>query len=178
MGNPQRYETELTVIENDKLQFQFESAGKTSIVKVIEYSFVVSVGNRHVYNLGFGDYRDGTLIDDVNSNNGDVFDVFYTVLLTVPIFFEKRPDNVIIVSGSDSRTEFMEACRERCRKKCNGGKCKNENRRIRIYRWFIDKNFETLSKDYVFFGRMEAGEPFVQYVPKNLYRDVLIYKKW
>nr|WP_233244156.1 hypothetical protein [Brumimicrobium oceani] len=70
-------------------QFIFESKGVRTIVKAIEYSFIRNISGRKVYNLGFGDFNEksGLLIDDINSNNGDMRKVFNTVLNTIPIFF-------------------------------------------------------------------------------------------
>ncbi len=136
-----------------KLQFFFESDGEVSIVKAIEYSIISFIGGVPVFNLGFGDYdeENDTILDDVNSNNGDVYTVFNTVLNTVPDFFSIYPDSVIMVGGSDSHEDFQTLCKKTCKKKC-GEICKNAKRRIKIYRHFVDKNYKELCEEYIFFG--------------------------
>ncbi len=178
MNNLPTYNTQQTT-EEIKIQFLFESVGVKTIVKAIEYSPVMVLGSRTVYNLGFGDFDEalGTIIDDVNSNNGDMRIVFNTVLSTVPMFFAKNEDAVIIVSGSDSQDEYINDCLPTCKKKCVDY-CKNYQRRIKTYRYYVDKNFEDLSVDYIFFGRNKSkANTFVQYIPNNHYDDILVYKK-
>ncbi|WP_291131772.1 DUF6934 family protein [Flavobacterium sp. UBA7682] len=178
MNNLPSYKAEKTA-EEIKIQYLFESVGTKNIIKAIEYTPVTVMGGRTVYNLGFGDYDEalGTIIDDVNSNNGDMYIVFNTVLSTVPMFFEKNEDSVIIVSGSDSHNEFINNCLPTCKKKCIN-ECKNYQRRIKTYRYYVNKNFEQLSEEYIFFGRNIAkANTFVQYIPDNHYDDILVYKK-
>lgn len=162
-----------------KLQYFFESTGNQSIIKVIEYAVIDIIGNRSVFNLGFGDYDEitGTVLDDVTSNNGDMYTVFNTVLATIPEFFSAFPDAVIMVGGSDSHIEFRNSCMLTCTKKCDDD-CKNEKRRIRIYRYYVDRNFEDLCVDYIFFGRnKDTSNTFVQYIPNVDYDEILVYKK-
>ena len=145
MNNLPIYNTEQTA-EEIKTQYLFESVGEKTIIKAIEYTPIANMGGRTVYNLGFGDYDEalGTIVDDVNSNNGDIYIVFNTVLSTVPMFFAINEDVVIIVSGSDSHDEFINDCLPTCKKKCVEH-CKNYQRRIKTYRYYVDKNFEELS---------------------------------
>lgn len=164
---------------NSKIQYLFESVGIKTLIKAIEYTPVAKLSGRTVFNLGFGDFDEnlGTIVDDINSNNGDIYIVFNTVLSTVPMFFENNKDAVIIVSGSDSNDDFATNCKLTCKKKCESN-CKNYQRRIKTYRYFVDKNFEELSQDYIFFGRIKAkSDSFVQYIPKHEYEDILVYKK-
>lgn len=178
MNNLPIYNTEKTS-EEIKTQYLFESVGKKTIIKAIEYSPVTVIGTRTVYNLGFGDYDEasGTIVDDVNSNNGDIYIVFNTVLSTVPMFFANNEEAVIIVSGSDSHEDFIKECLPTCTKKCVEH-CKNYQRRIKTYRYYVDKNFEDLSIDYIFFGRNKSkANTFVQYIPNHEYDDILVYKK-
>ncbi len=178
MNNLPIYNTEKTA-EEIKTQYLFESVGEKTIIKAIEYTPIANMGGRTVYNLGFGDYDEalGTIVDDVNSNNGDIYIVFNTVLSTVPMFFAINKDAVIIVSGSDSHDEFINDCLPTCKKKCVEH-CKNYQRRIKTYRYYVDKNFEDLSVDYIFFGRNKSkANTFVQYIPKHEYDDILVYKK-
>ena len=109
MKNNNHYKTELT-LNDERLQYLFVSEGNSTIIKVIEYSPITTFGERVVYNLGFGDYDEisKTILDDTDSNNGDMYVVFNTVLFTVPLFFTSKPDCVIYVCGSDSDEEFKE----------------------------------------------------------------------
>ena len=178
MNNLPVYRTEETV-EGTKIQFLFASVGKRTIIKAIEYTPIDRIGLTTVYNLGFGDYDEalGTIIDNVNSNNGDMRIVFNTVLSTVPVFFAKNKNAVIIVSGSDSHEEFITTCLPTCKKKCVD-QCKNYQRRIKTYRYYVDKNFEELCVDYIFFGRNKSkANTFVNYKPENHYDAILVYKK-
>lgn len=153
--------------------------GEKSIIKAIEYRLFRTISGRKVYNLGFGDYDElnGSMIDDINSNNGDMWKVFSTVLNTVPKFFAENKDSAIWVQGSDSAENFRIKCQVNCKKTCNEV-CKNFNRRIRTYRYFVDKNFVELSKEYIFFGFTNRENPdFVQYIPKSEYIGILVFKK-
>jgi len=177
LNNIPAYKTEVIDTETSKIQYLFESKGEQSIVKAIEYSFVRKLSGRKVYNLGFGDYKDGSIIDDINSNNGDMRKVFSTVLNTVPKFFSENKESAIWVQGSDSAEDFKSKCEVSCKKKCTDV-CKNYNRRIKAYRYYVDKNFTELSKEYIFFGYTNGDKPdFVQYVPKNEYIGILVFKK-
>ncbi|MDN3676293.1 hypothetical protein QWY90_03095 [Flavobacterium paronense] len=178
MNNLPVYQAQQTD-EEIKTQYLFVSVGVKTIIKAIEYTPVMVIGTRTVYNLGFGDFDEalGTIIDDVNSNNGDMRIVFNTVLSTVPMFFSKNEEAVIIVSGSDSHEEFINHCLPNCKKKCVAH-CKNFQRRIKTYRYYVDKNFEDLSVAYIFFGRNKSkANTFVQYIPNHHYDDILVYKK-
>jgi hypothetical protein len=57
-----------------------------------------------------------------------------------------------MVQGSDSTQEFRDNCQLTCKKRCTGAECKNMHRRINIYRNYVDKNFDSLSKEYLFLG--------------------------
>jgi hypothetical protein len=140
-------------IKEDEIQYLFMSEGEKRIIKIIQYSYVLDMHGKRVFNLGFGNYdiENDSVIDDVNTNNGDVYKVFNTVLGTVPRFFEVNKDAAIMVAGSDNGAEFTEKCRLSCKKKC-GDICKNINRRMNIYRGYVDKNFKELNKEYVFHG--------------------------
>lgn len=131
-----------------------------------------------MYNLGFGDYRaDGKYLDGVNTNNGDVYEVFNTVLYTVQEFFQMRENDAVYVTGSDSHDAFRETCRTSCRKNCSDV-CRNFNRRIRIYSSYIDRNFKDLAQNYIFFGSTkEKPFMFAQYVPYTEYHAILVLKK-
>ena len=144
-------------LEEDKsengLKFFFISKGEHDVIKAVQFSFVQELNGRNIYNLGFGDYdlENDKIVDDINTNNGDAYKVFNTILSTVPIFFENFGNDILMVQGSDGRPEFVENCRLICMKKCVD-ECKNYNRRINIYRGYVNKNYEELNIDYQFFG--------------------------
>jgi hypothetical protein len=171
------YETNLS-IESTIVQYLFESKGEKKLIKAVQYSGFKTQTGLIMYNLGFGDYDFETksISDSQSSNNGDMRTVFNTVLNTVPKFFQDNPGFPIYVQGSDSSDLFEEECRISCFKNCNEA-CKNRNRRIRIYTYFVNKHFKALSKEYLFFGYDEQKEAFVEYVPQNNYIAVLVYKK-
>jgi hypothetical protein len=166
------YEIEEQKSERD-IKFFFVSKGREDIIKAIQYSFVQELSGRNVYNLGFGDYdlEADTIIDNADTNNGDVYKVFNTVLSTIPIFFESRADEILMVLGSDGRPQFIEDCRQTCTKKC-GNECKNFNRRINIYRNYVDKNYAQLAIDYQFFGG------FVNELSQTILEDYICGKKY
>lgn len=142
------------------LKYLFISSRESDVVKAIAYDYVQELRNSPLYNLGFGDYdiENDKIDDSVNTNNGDVYDVFHTVLSTVPQFFERNPDAIMVVEGSDYGADFANRCKENCKKKCQDS-CRNLNRRIRTYRHFVDKNYIHLTINYTFLGgtRTENG---------------------
>lgn len=172
----------------DSFMFFFMSEGKSDLIKAIQFRALEKVSfpeghpmyDREIYNLGFGDYNpdDDTINDSEVSNNGDPYKVFNTVLSTIPPFFESNHGKVIMVSGSDSRAEFVDKCKETCKKNCSGS-CKNFNRRINIYKRYIDKNHDSLSIDYQFFGgmRTELGRIIIQEYDKNQKYDLIFLLK-
>ena len=179
MNNIPAYKTELIASNNKKIQYLFESKGPKSIIKAIEYTPVAKRDGKVIYNLGFGDYdeENGNIFDDSNSNNGDMRKVFSTVLNTIPKFFNENENAAIWVQGSDSASDYKELCETNCKKKCKDI-CKNFNRRIKTYRYYVDKNFVELSKEYIIFGLNDGKNPFlVQYVPESEYIGILIFKK-
>ncbi len=178
MNNITPYLTNEFTIEESNTRYLFESAGKMNISKIVEFSLIATINNRKVFNMGFGDYdvENDTIIDDVNSNNGDMRKVFSTVLSTIPKFFERFQNAAIVVQGSDSNALFENQCRLTCTKKCVDV-CKNLNKRIKAYRYYVNKNFVELSKSYIFFGRMEEEMDFVQYIPHTPYQAILVFNK-
>lgn len=136
---------------------------------------------KKLYNLGFGDYDVETdmVSDDSNSNNGDHYKVFNTVLSTIPNFFYHNPMSMLMVQGSDSKPGFKDHCRLTYKKKCQGGKCRNSDRRIRIYRRYVDQNYNTLIGDYIFYGAINVDNHIVleYYEMGKHYNAVFLLKK-
>jgi hypothetical protein len=162
------------------IKFFFTSRGQHDFIKIIQYSFVQVLGGRDIYNLGFGDYDagNGLVIDHINTNNGDAYKIFNTVLLTIPVFFEVYRDAVLMVQGSDGRPEFVKSCKLSCTKKCDE-KCKKINRRINIYKRYIDKHYQRLTVDYKFFGGNKDDNEqttIEEYEPGRQYDIVFLLK--
>jgi hypothetical protein len=87
---------------------------------------------------------------------------------------------MIVVEGSDSITSYPEICRLNCRKRCIPPNCKNANRRINIYKKYVNKNFNQLSEEYMFWGAIKDNEnKFIieEYKIINNYNSVLFIKK-
>jgi hypothetical protein len=174
-----------SISKNDRHQYFFESVNPDSgikIFKVIEYTNLNVEGiPTAYYNLGFGDYdrENDEIIDDILTNNGDPYSVFNTVLHTVPEFFARFPQSVLMVGGSDSAQEFEVKCRELCRKSC-GDSCKNKGRRIRTYCQYVSKYYIELSSNYMFGGGILTEDGLINEVPfeqNELYEVIFVYKK-
>jgi hypothetical protein len=165
----------------NEMTFFFISKGETDIIKAIQYSFVQDLNGRHLFNLGFGDYdlENDKIRDDIDSNNNDVYKVFNTVMSTIPLFFEKHKNDYLIVNGSDGHKDFISQCILDCIKKCTS-ECKKFNRRITVYRGYVDKNYESLCTDYQFFGGIKdefGNVTFDSYERHKKYDSVLLLNK-
>ena len=136
--------------------FEFISCGnKGNIEKMIQFS---PTDYHLLYNLGFGDKKvvkkeDGTYVDEiddkVDSENGDRDKVLATVAVSVYEYTSTYPDRMIVFSGSDER-------------------------RTRLYRMAITKNYDDLNKDFNIFGVLEI-EGVRQTVPFNSNTKFLAY---
>ncbi len=129
------------------------STGAVDVIKAVEYRYIQDLFDAPLFNLGFGDYDLGKdeIDDRSNTNNGDHYQVLNTVLNTIPKFFKNNPSSILMVQGSDQGLDFTENCKKSCRKDCGDG-CKNLNRRIKTYRYFVEKNYIKLTKEYTFWG--------------------------
>lgn len=168
--------------DDEHLRYFFISKGKESIIKIIDYQYIQEYENHNIYNLAFGNYdaENDTIVDDANSNNGDVYPVFNTVLSSVPGFFDSYPNDKIIVQGSDSTKEFFDKCKQNCTKKCKDEKCRKFNQRLRIYKNYVDKNYDDLVKEYKFYGgyRDEFQNSYLEdYIKDKEYFSVVVEKK-
>ena len=174
------YQLEENVSSNG-MNFFFISKGKADIVKIVQYLYVQDLNGTKVYNLGFGDYdlEKDIILDDINTNNGDVYKVFNTVLSTIPVFFKNYKHALLMVRGSDGRPAFVESCKITCSKNCVND-CKNFNRRISIYGAYINKNIEILEFEYQFLGgiKKQVQQMVIErYEPGKKYDSVLLFKK-
>ncbi|SFE16040.1 hypothetical protein SAMN05518672_104708 [Chitinophaga sp. CF118] len=180
MSNTNHYLVD-SKFEEGKLKYHFESVGKTKVIKVIDYSPLNIEYTKPVYNLGFADYDNerGELSDKSVSNNGDTYKVFNTVLTTIPLFFEEKPDGVILVQGSDSDSAYFDVCMLSCQRKCTD-KCRKVGRRIKLYCRFINKYYSILNNDYVFKGGVQnnEGEMVMEdYQIGRFYSSIFVYKR-
>jgi len=173
------YKIEEPEVVNKGLRYFFISEGEKEIIKTIAYTPIADTNNYTIFNFDFGDYdsTNDIISDKSNSNNGDMFKVFYTVLNSVTDFFERYPKDALLVQGSDSVDDYMEECIQTCNKKCVDV-CKNVNRRIKTYRNFINKNYEELRKNYTFYGSFKGADEFVPYENGKEYEALMVFKKW
>ena len=153
--NTDIYETEE---ESDKLRYSFVSKGEKDIVKLIAYSktnHALTIQNEKldIYNLAFGDKKeDSNEIDDkTNSNNGDMYKVFNTVLHTIPYFFEENKNVCLHVVGSDIR-------------------------RAKAYSLFVSRHFDKLEPSYTFYG-FTGENKLVPYVKGEIYAAIVFFPK-
>jgi hypothetical protein len=172
-------------IKEDKsekgVKYFFISKGKNDIVKAIQYSYITDMSGKNVFNLGFGDYDINldSIDDSINTDNGDVYRVFNTVLSTIPQFFAAFQNAVLMVQGSDSDNDYIKKCKLTCKKKCTDY-CKNQHRRISIYSYYLNKNFETLIEEYTFFGGVRDDTEYIrieEFIPQKKYDSVFVMKK-
>jgi hypothetical protein len=164
-----------------EIKYFFKSEGLKTLVKVVEYSYLSKLNGYSLFNLAFGDYdeQNDQLIDDTISDNGDVYKIFNTVLSTVPLFFKARKGVIIMARGSDSKSSYTETCRLTCRKKCVDF-CKNAHRRINIYRYYVNKNFNKLIEQFVFLGghiSADGFETIENYELKKRYDSIYLIEK-
>lgn len=161
--------------------FYFISKGKKNIYKAIQYEYLDELNKAPLFNFGFGDLNGiaDMLLDESVSGNDDHYKVFYTVLNTVPRLFSIHNNATVLVQGSDSTPQFIEKCRANCTRACDNEECKKAHRRIKIYRHFVDKNFESLNSEYDFWGaetlnKYPDAEP---YQVGKKYVSVLVKRK-
>ncbi|MCG2613163.1 hypothetical protein LZZ85_02690 [Terrimonas sp. NA20] len=160
--------------------FTFKSLGREKIPKIIEYSLISRTEEFDIFNLGFGTYNkfERKVLDGEVSNNGDVFKVFNTILSSIPLFFSLEPNALLMISGSDSGEQYVSRCRISCTKNCDG-LCRNENRRINIYKKYVEKNYDSLSGAYRFFGSRFSWDEQMTFEPFQIgisYRSIFIKK--
>lgn len=163
------------------VKYYFTSNGNSTIIKAIDYSYSSSFDGKKIYNLAFGDYdpRTDEIRDDVNTQNGDVYKVLNTVLYTIPLFFSSFPDSMMIVRGSDSTSDFIEKCKSNCIRNCSDA-CKKAHRRIKLYCGYVNKNYNILKHDFIFYGGIDRGENHIlieDYIPEKEYQAVFVTKK-
>lgn len=168
--------------EKEGLLYYFLSTGTKQIIKIVDYTLLTDVKHDiiktdKIFNFGFADLDENDETnDDVISANGDTYKVLYTVLNSIPYFFEKYPNEAIAVTGSDSTKKYVEKCFNDCKRNCKKvDSCKNKDKRINVYLGYLNKNYEELNKDYNFFGDTE--ESIEIYEKNKKYKKVFLTKK-
>ncbi len=107
-GEPYPFLSEDYSTENDVLFFTFLSQGEEVIPKAVAFSPIEKSGKKY-YNWGFGDLviddKTGEFFvnDKIESNNGDVKSVFYTVISTLSTFFDVHPNAIVYIEGSNQQ---------------------------------------------------------------------------
>lgn len=85
-------------------RFVFQSEGPQGlIVKIVQFTFE---GN-DVWNLGFGDFKKGTIDDSVMTNNHDVIRVIRTVANIAYAFLKRRPETTIRIRPVDEKRKKL-----------------------------------------------------------------------
>jgi hypothetical protein len=166
---------------SSEYRFFFLSKGVKVVVKAVQYTYAYKYEDREVYNLGFGDYdhRLDQIKDGIYSNSGDAYKVFATVLSTIPLFFRKFNDDILMVLGSDGGSDFVANCQKTCVKKCSSS-CRKFNQRITIYRNYVEKNYSELSRSYWFLGGyLTINNQIVteRYILGRKYDAILMFQK-
>ncbi len=106
IGAPYPFLSKDHVKESGTLLFTFLSVSDELIIpKAVAYVPIERDSSKY-YNFGFGDLvidpstNEFTIDDKVESNNGDVKKVFYTVVSTLDVFFDLHPDSTVYIEGS------------------------------------------------------------------------------
>jgi len=175
------YQIQPQDITDTGIKYFFISKGPNDVIKAVEYFYFTDYNDRRVYNLGFGDYviEKDEIDDRINTDNGDAYYVFNTVLNTVPAFFNSFADAAVIVRGSDSSNEFEEECRKTCKRKNCEGSCRKRHQRIRTYCSYVSREYYSLTQTYDFFGGFETedGTVIERFIKNKSYHSVLLVRK-
>jgi hypothetical protein len=163
------------------LFFSENNKGKGDVLKLIQFTYVREYNSNPVYNLGFGDIDmdTGLINDESMSDNGDVYRVFNTVLSTIPLFFEKYPNDALLVRGSDGQAEFEHNCKQNCTRNCTD-LCLKFNRRMKLYCNYVSRKHGLLKSDYQFLGGISDGNgwfDFTEFDPGKLYDCIIVSGK-
>lgn len=168
-------------ISETGIKYYFLSEGSNAVIKAVEYFYFTDFNGKMVYNLGFGDYDivSDKIDDRVNTDNGDIYHVFNTVLSTVPEFFNSISDAAVMVRGSDSSDEFERECRQICKRNNCDNICQKKHQRIRTYCSYVSREYDALIQTYDFFGGAQRQDDTVieRFIRNKFYDSVLLVKK-
>lgn len=87
------------------LQYEFISEGRRTITKIVQFE---PLNRKGLYNIGFGDLLDdGSIDDEVESNNNDIVKVMSTIIFIIQDFLKNNPRAQVFFTGSTpQRTNF------------------------------------------------------------------------
>ena len=130
------------------MQFVFQSEGEQGkVMKMIQFTRL----KNGEWNLGFGDWKKGTVDDLTVTNNHDAIRVIKTVAKATLDFFETYPGSVLVIKGSDDR-------------------------RRRLYNYIFQKHFEDITLSFTIIGIIDEIEDY--YSPLKFYHFFKISLKF
>ncbi len=140
----------ILIADDDDLQFTFTSEGpKGNILKMIQFT---NYQHPNFFNLGFGDVEeDGSLNDEVITNNGDMDKVLATIVSSLYAFTFTHPSALVYASGSTPV-------------------------RTRLYRIHIVKHLPVAEMDFEIFGQI--GEEWEKFSRDRTYEAFLVKRKF
>ena len=97
------------ITNSDSTWFEFDSIGKTTIRKVVEFQQYESC----LYNIAFGDLTGITqkeINEDNISDNGDIKEIFSTIIRIVDIFFDLNPGVYVSFLGNTKQKNNIYFC--------------------------------------------------------------------
>ncbi len=128
--------------------FLFESIGeKGMIVKFVWFQNV----HENVYNLAFGDFKDGGFDDEVVTNNNDTLKVLTTIVKSVYDFVQNYPGVEIRIVSVDKR-------------------------RAKLYNYVFRNRYNDWGANFDLFGVTEEDLPEA-YTPENFYHKFVLKHK-
>jgi methyltransferase-like protein len=123
----------------DDLFFGFRSeVVKGSILKIVIFTLVA----KNKWNLGFGDWHNNDINDEVMTNNQDVVKVIGTVAKITYDFFETYPNAVVIIEPVDEK-------------------------RKKLYNIVFKRHFDVIQSNFKIFGK--KGRRKEIYSPNKIY---------
>ena len=136
--------------ERIRINFRYEFlsiSNKKRVKKVVLFSKIED----NVYNLAlFDELANGLLSDSLETKNEDLLTVMATVIQIVKDFLDKNPTSFIIFRG-------------------------NEEKRQRLYRIIISREFSKISKFFEVYGGV--GDEFLSLYEPNQNYDYFLIKK-
>lgn len=89
-------------VDASGLVYTFTSTGLRTLIKKVIFTPI----NPYFYNTELRTEERGELLPDTeNSNNGDVFSVFWTCAEIIRHFLNAHPNNAVYVSGSEEKRQ-------------------------------------------------------------------------
>ena len=138
------------IFSNDLNVVDFESTGeKGRIPKRVSFRLTMLA---NVYNMAYGDLKDGDIIDDHSrTNNGDRNKILATLANIIDIYTDKYPKRMIYFKGSTKE-------------------------RTRLYRMAVGLHLTELSRKYVIYAEIIKQGEFVLF-RKNMSINAFLIKR-